>query len=76
MKNIPIHGQPPYKLALKISPIEELNAHEARHAAGQMAMQNPRAAHAMSIFMQLDPRGQDAMINCGVFHLRYPKEKA
>ncbi len=56
-------------------PGTEVTPAEARHVAGQMAMQNPQAAHAMAIFMQLDPRGQAAMINCGVFHLRYPQEK-
>lgn len=34
-----------------------------------------REAHLLSVFRLLDARGQDAMINCGVFHMRYPKEK-
>ncbi|MES2349123.1 MAG: hypothetical protein V4641_16300 [Pseudomonadota bacterium] len=44
-------------------------------AAIFMSCTTDREAHMLSIFRQLDARGQDAMINCGVFHMRYPKEK-
>lgn len=53
------------------NPIEPV---AARHVAGQAAMLDPRIAHLVSIFTQNDKRGQDAMLTCGVFNLRFKKE--
>lgn len=61
------------KLQADCAGIATLEPTQARHVAGQAVMADPRIAHAMAIFCQLDSRGQEAMINCGVFHLRYPK---
>jgi hypothetical protein len=60
---------------LPIAPDEMLallNSTEKR----PVACANPLRAQLLGMFDKLDARGQQAVIACAVFHLRYPQEKS
>lgn len=48
---------------------------KARHVAGQIAMQDPRAAQLLALFHQSDERGRVTLLAFAAIHAaRYPKE--
>jgi len=58
------------------APLPDVMPVEARHAAGQAAMTNPRAAQLLALFNMSDERGQLLLLAiAGIHAARYPKEK-
>lgn len=51
-------------------------ATQARHIAGQAAFVDPKIAHLIAIYKQVDARAQAEIFACATRQLHYPKGKA
>lgn len=58
------------------APLSEVMPAEARHVAGQAAMQNPSIVQLVALFNQLDERGQKTTLAMLAVAVKlHPKEK-